>query len=341
MSNPKGNTVLVTGAAGFIGYHLAERLLADGQEVVGLDNLNPYYDPSLKEARLERLEASDHFSFTRLDLADREGMESLFSGHDFTVVVNLAAQAGVRYSIENPHSYVDSNLVGFLHILEGCRHTGVSHLVYASSSSVYGANTAMPFSVHDNIDHPLSLYAATKKANELMAHTYSHLYDLPTTGLRFFTVYGPWGRPDMALFKFTKKILAGEPIDVFNYGNHRRDFTYIDDIVEGVVRVMNKTPDPNADWSGDHPDPGTSRAPWRIYNIGNSQPVELMHYVEVIEDCLGKKAEKNLLPMQPGDVPDTYADVTALTEDVGYKPDTSIEEGVERFVEWYRGYYGV
>ena len=339
MKTVKGNTVLVTGAAGFIGYHLAERLLADGREVVGLDNLNDYYDPSLKQARLERLEASDRFTFARLDLADREGMESLFAEHGFSAVVNLAAQAGVRYSIENPHSYVDSNLVGFLNILEGCRHTGVGHLVYASSSSVYGANTSMPFSVHDNIDHPLSLYAATKKANELMAHTYSHLYDLPTTGLRFFTVYGPWGRPDMALFKFTKKILAGEPIDVFNYGNHRRDFTYIDDIVEGVVRVMNTTPEPNPDWSSDDPDPGTSRGPWRVYNIGNSQPIELMKYIEVIEDCLGKKAEKNLLPMQPGDVPDTYADVTALTDDVGYKPDTTIEEGVQKFIEWYREYY--
>jgi UDP-glucuronate 4-epimerase len=341
MSKPEGNTVLVTGAAGFIGYHLAERLLAGGRDVIGLDNLNDYYDPSLKEARLERLQASDGFTFARLDLADREGMESLFATHDFAAVVNLAAQAGVRYSIENPRSYVDSNLVGFLNILEGCRHTGVGHLVYASSSSVYGANTSMPFSVHDNVDHPLSLYAATKKANELMAHTYSHLYDLPTTGLRFFTVYGPWGRPDMALFKFTKKILAGEPIDVFNYGNHRRDFTYIDDIVEGVVRVMNTTPEPNPDWSGDDPDPATSRAPWRVYNIGNSRPIELMHYIEIIEDCLGKKAEKNLLPMQPGDVPDTYADVSALTEGVGYQPDTPIEEGVRKFVGWYRGYYKV
>jgi UDP-glucuronate 4-epimerase len=268
-------------------------------------------------------------------------MEALFATYGFGIVVNLAAQAGVRYSIENPHSYVDSNLVGFLHILEGCRHTGVDHLVYASSSSVYGANTAMPFSVHDNVDHPMSLYAATKKANELMAHTYSNLYDLPTTGLRFFTVYGPWGRPDMALFKFTKKILAGEPIDVFNFGNHRRDFTYIDDIVEGVVRVMEKTPERNPDWSGDAPDPATSRAPWRVYNIGNNQPVELMRYIEVIEDCLGKKAEKNLLPMQPGDVPDTYADVTALTDDVGYKPDTPIEEGIHKFVDWYRDYYQV
>ena len=341
MSLSAAGSYLVTGVAGFIGYHLAERLLRDGRKVVGLDNLNDYYDPALKEARLERLEAADGFTFARLDLADRQGMEKLFADHAFDTVVHLAAQAGVRYSIENPNSYVDSNLVGFLHILEGCRHSEVRHLVYASSSSVYGANTAMPFSVHHNVDHPLSLYAATKKANELMAHTYAHLYRLPTTGLRFFTVYGPWGRPDMALFKFTRKILAGEPIDVFNYGNHRRDFTYIDDIVEGVVRVMDHLPQGNAEWSGDHPDPATSRAPWRVYNIGNNQPVELMRYIEVIEDCLGKKAEKNLLPMQPGDVPDTYADVTALTEDVGYKPDTPIEEGVKRFVEWYRSYYKV
>jgi UDP-glucuronate 4-epimerase len=333
--------ILVTGVAGFIGFHLAERLLAEGRRVVGLDNLNDYYDPTLKVARLERLEANEEFTFARIDLADRRKMEALFATYGFNTVVHLAAQAGVRYSIDNPHSYVDTNLVGFLHILEGCRHTGVGHLVYASSSSVYGANTAMPFSVHDNVDHPMSLYAATKKANELMAHTYSNLYDLPTTGLRFFTVYGPWGRPDMALFKFTKKILAGEPIDVFNYGHHRRDFTYIDDIVEGVVRVMSKLPEPNPDWSGDAPDPATSRAPWRIYNIGNNQPVELMRYIEVLEDCLGKKSEKILLPMQPGDVPDTYADVAALTEDVGYKPDTPIEVGVKRFVEWYRSYYQV
>jgi len=333
--------VLVTGAAGFIGYHLAARLLGEGRQVIGLDNLNDYYDPALKEARLERLEKQDGFIFVRIDLADRRKMEALFATYGFGVVVHLAAQAGVRYSIENPHSYVDSNLVGFLHILEGCRHTGVDHLVYASSSSVYGANTAMPFSVHDNVDHPMSLYAATKKANELMAHTYSNLYDLPTTGLRFFTVYGPWGRPDMALFKFTKNILAGEPIDVFNFGNHRRDFTYIADIIEGVVRVMEKTAERNSDWSSDAPDPATSRAPWRVYNIGNNQPVELMRYIEVIEDCLGKKAEKNLLPLQPGDVPDTYADVAALTEDVGYKPDTPIEEGVKKFVEWYREYYSV
>jgi len=341
MTDKKSKPVLVTGAAGFIGYNLADRLLGEGRQVVGLDNLNDYYDPALKEARLERLEKQDGFIFARIDLADRRKMEALFATYGFGVVVHLAAQAGVRYSIENPHSYVDSNLVGFLHILEGCRHTGVDHLVYASSSSVYGANTEMPFSVHHNVDHPMSLYAATKKANELMAHTYSNLYDLPTTGLRFFTVYGPWGRPDMALFKFTKNILAGEPIDVFNFGNHRRDFTYIDDIIEGVVRVMEKTPELNPEWSGDAPDPATSRAPWRVYNIGNNQPVELMRYIEVIEDCLGKKAEKNLLPLQPGDVPDTFADVSALTEDVGYKPETPIEEGVKKFVDWYRDYYQV
>jgi UDP-glucuronate 4-epimerase len=281
MTDNHPKPVLVTGAAGFIGFHLAERLLGEGRQVVGLDNLNDYYDPALKEARLERLEARDAFTFARVDLADRRRMEALFATYGFGIVVHLAAQAGVRYSIENPHSYVDSNLVGFLHILEGCRHTGVEHLVYASSSSVYGANTEMPFSVHHNVDHPMSLYAATKKANELMAHTYSSLYDLPTTGLRFFTVYGPWGRPDMALFKFTKKILAGEPIDVFNFGNHRRDFTYIDDIIEGVVRVMEKTPEPNPEWSGDQPDPATSKAPWRVYNIGNNRPVELMRYIEV------------------------------------------------------------
>ncbi len=341
MTDPQSDTVLVTGAAGFIGYHLAERLLDAGRRVVGLDNLNDYYDPSLKRARLARLESREGFSFERLDLADREGMEALFAANGFGVVVHLAAQAGVRYSLENPHSYVDSNLVGFLHILEGCRHTGVGHLVYASSSSVYGANTAMPFSVHHNVDHPLSLYAATKKANELMAHTYAHLYGLPTTGLRFFTVYGPWGRPDMALFKFTRKILAGEPIDVFNFGNHRRDFTYIDDIVEGVVRVMGRLPEPDPAWSGAAPDPASSRAPWRVYNIGNNRPVELLRYIEVLEHCLGRTAERRLLPMQPGDVPDTFADVTALTSDVGYKPDTPIEEGVRRFVEWYREYFGV
>ena len=333
--------ILITGAAGFIGFHLAKRLLDDGRRVVGIDNLNDYYDPALKQRRLTILDAYPHFEFAKLDLASRPAMETLFSNYGFGVVVHLAAQAGVRYSIENPHAYIASNVVGHLHVLEGCRHEGVGHLVYASSSSVYGANTKMPFSVHDNVDHPVSLYAATKKADELMAHTYSHLYNLPTTGLRFFTVYGPWGRPDMALFKFTKQILAGEPIDVFNYGNHRRDFTYIDDIVEGVVRVMGRVPEGNPDWSGDRPDPATSRAPWKVYNIGNNQPVELMRYIEVIEDCLGTKAEKNLLPMQPGDVPDTYADVDALAEDVGYRPDTPIEVGVKRFVDWYREYYGV
>jgi len=341
MVDTESKPILVTGAAGFIGYHLAERLLDEGHHVVGLDNLNPYYDPTLKTARLERLEAREDFTSARIDLADRRKMEAVFATYGFGAVVHLAAQAGVRYSIENPHSYVDSNLVGFLHILEGCRHTGIEHLVYASSSSVYGANTKMPFSVHDNVDHPMSLYAATKKANELMAHTYSSLYDLPTTGLRFFTVYGPWGRPDMALFKFTKNILAGEPIDVFNFGNHRRDFTYIDDIIEGVVRVMHTTPEPNPEWSGDAPDPATSRAPWRVYNIGNHRPVELMRYIAVIEECLGMKAEMNLLPLQPGDVPDTYADVSALADDVGYRPDTPIEEGVKKFVEWYREYYKV
>jgi UDP-glucuronate 4-epimerase len=333
--------VLVTGAAGFIGFHLARRLLEDGHSVVGLDNLNQYYDINLKHARLAQLEEHAAFEMVRLDLAERAGIESLFSSHSFDYVVNLAAQAGVRYSIEDPHAYVDSNLVGFLHLLEGCRHHQLGHLVYASTSSVYGANTSMPFSVHDNVDHPLSLYAATKKANELMAHTYSHLYGLPTTGLRFFTVYGPWGRPDMALFKFTRKILAGEPIDVFNYGNHRRDFTYVDDIVEGVVRVMQRIPEPKQEWDSASPDPASSRAPWRVYNIGNQKPIELMRYIEVLEECLGKQAEKNLLPMQPGDVPDTYADVSDLVEDVGYQPSTPIEVGVRSFVDWYREFYQV
>jgi len=333
--------VLVTGSAGFIGANLALRLLARGDEVIGIDNLNDYYEVSLKEARLQRVRAHDGFMDLRLDLEDRHGIAAAFAEHRPDRVVNLAAQAGVRYSIENPLAYVDTNLVGFAHILEGCRHTGVEHLVYASSSSVYGANTRMPFSVHDNVDHPLSLYAASKKANELMAHTYSHLYRLPTTGLRFFTVYGPWGRPDMALFKFTRAILAGEPIPVFNYGRHRRDFTYIDDIVEGVIRVLDRIPAPNPAWSGDAPDSATSSAPYRLYNIGNNQPVELMHYIEVLERCLGREAEKELLPLQPGDVPDTYADVTDLVEQLDYKPATSVEDGVGRFVDWYRGYYGV
>lgn len=333
--------VLVTGAAGFIGFHLSQRLLARGDEVVGLDNLNDYYDVFLKKDRLVQLEEKPNFSFHKLDLADRQGIAQLFAQQQFDVVVNLAAQAGVRYSLQNPYAYVDSNLVGFINILEGCRHSGVKHLVFASSSSVYGANTKMPFSVHDNVDHPVSLYAATKKANELMAHSYSHLYGLPTTGLRFFTVYGPWGRPDMALFIFTQAILAGQPIDVFNYGKMRRDFTYIDDIVEGIIRVADQIPEPDSNWSGDTPDPGTSKAPYKIYNIGNNQPVELMHLIEVLESCLGTKAEKKMLPIQLGDVPATYADVDDLVKDVGFKPSTSIEEGVERFVGWYRSYYQV
>ena len=336
--------VLITGVAGFIGMHLALQLLQRGDEVVGIDNFNDYYDVTLKERRLQRVidaDAAGKFTFIRLDLADRAGMAQLFAEQGLDAVVNLAAQAGVRYSIENPLAYIDSNLVGFGHILEGCRHNGVKHLVYASSSSVYGANESMPFSVHDNVDHPLSLYAASKKANELMAHTYSHLYGLPTTGLRFFTVYGPWSRPDMAMFKITKAILAGKPIDVFNYGKHRRDFTYIDDIVEGVSRTLDHTATGNAAWSGMQPDPGTSKAPWRVYNIGNQNPVELMDYIRAIEDALGVKAELNLLPLQPGDVPDTYADVGALVQDVGYRPSMSVDEGTRRFVQWYRENYQV
>jgi UDP-glucuronate 4-epimerase len=331
--------LLVTGAAGFIGYHVAKRLLERGDEVVGLDNLNNYYDVSLKQARLAQLVGHPNFRFVRMELADRPGIADLFAAEGFAKVIHLAAQAGVRYSLENPHAYVDSNLVGFVNILEGCRHSGVQHLVFASSSSVYGANTRMPFSTHHNVDHPVSLYAATKKANELMAHTYSHLYRLPTTGLRFFTVYGPWGRPDMALFLFTRAILAGRPIDVYNFGKMRRDFTYIDDIVEGVIRVTDRVATPNPEWSGDNPDPGTSAAPYRNYNIGNNQPVELLHLIETLEKALGRKAEKNLLPLQPGDVPATFADLDDLVRDVGFKPATSIEEGVRRFVEWYRGYY--
>lgn len=331
--------VLITGTAGFIGNRLAQRLLERGEEVIGIDNLNDYYDVTLKEARLAKIKDHPGFTEARINIEDRADMEALFAKHKPNKVVNLAAQAGVRYSLENPHSYVESNIVGFMNILEGCRYNGVEHLVYASSSSVYGANTNMPFSTHNNVDHPLSMYAATKKANELMAHTYSHLYDLPTTGLRFFTVYGPWGRPDMALFLFTKKILAGEPIDVFNYGKHRRDFTYIDDIVEGVIRTLDHTAQPNPNWDGDNPDTATSKAPFRIYNIGNNAPVELMHYIKVLEDCLGKKAEMNMLPLQPGDVPDTYANVEDLVADVDYKPDTSVETGIANFVEWYRGYY--
>jgi UDP-glucuronate 4-epimerase len=331
---------LVTGAAGFIGFHTARRLLARGDEVVGLDIVNDYYDVSLKEARLSQLTPHAAFSFHRLNLADGPGMARLFARERFDVVIHLAAQAGVRYSLTNPQAYVDSNLVGFLNILEGCRHGGVKHLAYASSSSVYGANTRMPFSVHDNVDHPVSLYAASKKANELMAHAYSHLYRLPTTGLRFFTVYGPWGRPDMALFLFTKAILEGRPIDVFNEGRMQRDFTYIDDIVEGVIRTADRPAAPNPGWTGTEPDPGTSSSPYRVYNIGNHQPVELLYLIRVLEKCLGREARKNLLPMQPGDVPATYADVDDLQRDVGFHPGTPIEEGVRRFVEWYREFYG-
>jgi UDP-glucuronate 4-epimerase len=333
--------ILVTRAAGFIGYHTTEALLARGDEVVGLDNLNAYYEVSLKEARLARLTGKPGFEFARLDVADLAGLRSVFERTRPRAVVHLAAQAGVRYSLQNPHAYVESNLVGFTNILECCRHGGVEHLVYASSSSVYGANTLMPFSVHHNVDHPVSLYAATKKANELMAHTYSHLYALPTTGLRFFTVYGPWGRPDMALFLFTRAILEGRPIDLFNEGRMRRDFTYVDDIVEGVVRTLDRVPVGSPDWSSDRPDPGTSRAPYRVYNIGNNQPVELTEFVAAIEDAVGRKAETRLLPMQPGDVPATWADVDDLMRDTGFRPATPIREGVRRFVAWYRDYYGV
>lgn len=333
-------TILITGCAGFIGYHLCKRLLGQGDQVTGIDTLTDYYDVTLKQKRLEMLDQNGNFRFLRLDLADRAAMEGLFREVRFDVVVNLAAQAGVRYSLVNPYSYVDSNVSGFLNILEGCRHGGVKHLVFASSSSVYGANTSMPFSVHHNVDHPVSLYAATKKANELMAHTYSSLFKLPCTGLRFFTVYGPWGRPDMALFIFTKAILEGKPIPVFNFGKMQRDFTYIDDIIEGVVRVMARIPEPNPDWDGAVPDSATSYAPYRLYNIGNNNPVELMRFIEVLESCLGKKAEKHLLPIQPGDVPATYADVADLVRDVGFQPATSIEEGIKRFVDWYLDYYG-
>lgn len=334
-------TTLVTGAAGFIGSTLVLRLLDRGDTVLGIDNHNDYYDPSIKDARLARFIEHPNYTHLRIDLSDRKAIEDCFKTHKPRRVVNLAAQAGVRYSIENPLAYIDSNIVGFAHILEGCRHNDVEHLVYASSSSVYGANTAMPFSIHQNVDHPLSLYAASKKSNELMAHTYSHLYQLPTTGLRFFTVYGPWGRPDMALFKFTKAILAGEPIDVFNYGKHRRDFTYIDDIIAGVIHVLDRPAPSNHSWNSDQPDPGTSKAPWRVYNIGNNQPVELMDYIGALEKALGKKAELNLLPLQPGDVPDTYADVDDLVEQFCYKPATPVEDGVARFITWYREYFNL
>jgi UDP-glucuronate 4-epimerase len=331
--------VLVTGAAGFIGYHTALRLLERGEEVVGLDNLNAYYDPSLKAARLERLSGQASFRFVKLDLADRVAMPELFRRERFQRVVHLGAQAGVRYSIENPLAYVDSNVVGTANVLEGCRHTAVEHLVYASTSSVYGANTQMPFSVHQNVDHPLSFYAATKKANELMAHAYSSLYALPTTGLRFFTVYGPWGRPDMALFIFARNILAGRPIDVFNYGRHRRDFTYIDDIVAGIVAALDHVAAADPNWNSAAPDPSTSRVPYRLYNIGNGRPVELLRYIELLEQCLGRKAQQNLLPLQVGDVPDTWADIADLRRDAGYAPETAVEVGVERFVRWYLEHY--
>jgi UDP-glucuronate 4-epimerase len=332
--------ILITGAAGFIGSTLAARLLARGDEVLGYDNVNDYYDPTLKEARLARLAPQAGFGFVRASLEDRPALERAFAGFRPQRVVNLAAQAGVRYSIENPYAYVEANLVGFINVLEACRHGGVEHLVYASSSSVYGSNRKLPFSVQDAVDHPVSLYAATKKANELMAHTYSHLYRLPTTGLRFFTVYGPWGRPDMALFLFTRRILAGEPIEVFNHGRHTRDFTYVDDIVEGVIRTLDQVPAADPAFDPLQPNPATSSAPYRVYNIGNNQPVELARYIEVLEQALGREARKILLPLQPGDVPDTCADVTELAADTGYAPSTPVEEGVRRFVDWYRGYYG-
>lgn len=331
--------VLVTGAAGFIGSALSLRLLERGDEVIGIDNHNDYYNPALKEARLARHIDHPNYTHIRMSLEEREGMAELFKNHKPQRVVNLAAQAGVRYSLENPLAYIDTNLVGFGHILEGCRHNDVEHLVYASSSSVYGGNTSMPFSVHDNVNHPVSLYAATKKANELMAHTYSHLYRLPTTGLRFFTVYGPWDRPDMALQKFAQAITHGKPIQLFNHGNHRRDFTYIDDIVTGIVHILDKPAEPNPDWSSDNPDSASSSAPWKVYNIGNNNPVELMDYVRALENALGKEAEKELLPLQPGDVPDTYADVDDLVRDFDYKPNTSIEEGIGNFAEWFKSYY--
>lgn len=333
--------VLITGAAGFIGYHLSGKMLESGHQVIGIDNLNDYYDVSLKEARLSRLTAKSGFNFEKIDIADRSAIEALFFRHDFDRVVHLAAQAGVRYSITNPHVYIQSNITGFIHVLEGCRKLSVPHLIFASSSSVYGANTAMPFSVHQNVDHPVSLYAATKKTNELMAHSYSSLYRIPCTGLRFFTVYGPWGRPDMALFTFTRAILEGKPISVFNQGRMRRDFTYIDDIVDGVLGVMDRIPEPDPTWDGSRPDPSKSFAPYRLYNIGNNNPVGLLDFIRVIEKCLGREAEKEFLPLQPGDVPETYADIDDLVRDAGFRPRTSIEEGIPRFVRWYKEYYEI
>ncbi|KQZ00171.1 hypothetical protein ASD45_04375 [Pseudolabrys sp. Root1462] len=333
--------ILVTGAAGFIGYHVATALLKEGRVVIGVDNLTPYYDPKLKEARLAELAKHNGFSFIKLDLADRQATADLFAQYKFPHVVHLAAQAGVRYSLIDPHAYVDSNLIGFVNVLEGCRHNGCGHLLYASSSSVYGSNTHMPFSVHDNVDHPLSLYGASKKANELMAHSYSHLFKLPTTGLRFFTVYGPWGRPDMAMWIFASAILAGKPIKLFNHGKMQRDFTYVDDVVESIVRLVSHAPAGNPEWSGDRPDPGSSSAPWRVYNIGNNNPVELLDVVELLEKSIGKKAIRELEPMQPGDVPATYADVDALMKEVDFKPATPIAEGIARFIDWYRAYHGL
>ena len=333
--------ILVTGAAGFIGFHVAQRLLSTGSKVVGLDNLNDYYDPKLKEARLDILKRQSHFTFVKLNLADRDSVKSLFAQHRFPAVIHLAAQAGVRYSLQNPHAYVDANIEGFVNVLEGCRHGDCRHLLFASSSSVYGANTKLPFSVQDNVDHPISLYAASKKANELMAHAYSHLYKIPATGFRFFTVYGPWGRPDMAMFIFAKAILSGTPIRLFNHGNMRRDFTYIDDVVEAVVRLMDRPPQGNPAWSGAKPDPATSSAPWKIYNIGNNRPEELLHVVSLLEKELGRTAVREMLPMQPGDVPATYADIDDLARDVGFRPATTIEDGIARFAKWYRAYHEI
>ena len=339
--NSANEVILVTGCAGFIGFHLANRLLSDNYWVVGLDNLNDYYDPALKEARLKLLHKHNRFTFIRASLEDRDAVNKVFTDYPITKVINLAAQAGIRYSLKKPYTYIESNIVGFMNILEACRHNEIEHLIYASSSSVYGANKTKPFSVHHNVDHPISLYAATKKANELMAHTYSYLYGLPTTGLRFFTVYGPWGRPDMALFKFTKAILEGKPIEVYDYGKMKRDFTYIDDVIEGIVRLLNRIPQPDPNWDGKQPDPGTSSAPYRIYNIGNNKPEDLLNFISVLERELGKEAQKVFLPLQAGDVPETFADIDDLIRDVGFKPKITIEEGIKRFVEWYKGYYNL